>query len=434
MLVFNEGVPRSGKSYDAVRSHILQALKKGRKVFARLNGLKHEAIAQYLQMRLADVQALLIHVPSEDVPRLHEMVEPGCLVVIDECHDFYVASAKALPTHVEKFFAEHGHYGMDIVLMSQFWKRLHVAVRARVERKTTFQKLTAVGMKGKYLATYYHTVAPDKFEKVGQKTESYDPAIFPLYDGYVPGVENTEVYEEGGVTVWRSVLPLFVVAAVLLVAGGWAYAHFFSTKAGTGKPATVTPVAPPKPAAGVAATGVPLAPKAPSTPVAPAKPKRPDMPAEASYIWDLSDKAKPRLVAMMGVDGGDFRAVVEWRADQSRVLERMTSEQIKAMGVMVQQRGYGLRLSWGEGKNEQVLIVTAWPVDEPNRYSQQQITNIRDAGPQVPGAGREPDVAASDVPGQTEKGWASGVGAPAYQPPGSMPWNSDPFGGGKGGR
>jgi zona occludens toxin len=95
MLVFNEGVPRSGKSYDAVRSHILQALKKGRKVFARLNGLKHEAIAQYLQMRLADVQALLIHVPSEDVPRLHEMVEPGCLVVIDECHDFYVASAKA---------------------------------------------------------------------------------------------------------------------------------------------------------------------------------------------------------------------------------------------------------------------------------------------------------------------------------------------------
>lgn len=434
MLVFNEGVPRSGKSYDAVRTHILPALRKGRRVLARLNGLKHDLIAEHLQMRLEDVQALLIHVPAEDVPRLHEMVEPGCLVIIDECHDFYVASVKALPTHVEKFFAEHGHYGMDIVLMSQFWKRLHVAVRARVERKTIFQKLTAVGMKGKYLATYYHTIAPDKFEKVGKKTESYDPAIFPLYDGYVPGVENTEVYEEGGVTVWRSVLPLFIVAALLLAGGGWAYAHFFLSKAGTAKPAGATPAAPPKPAMGVGATGVALPVKPPTSPAVPLKPKRPEMPPEAAYIWDLSDKAKPRLVAMMDMDGGDFRAVVEWRADQSRVLERLTAEQIKALGVMVDRRGYGLRLSWGLGKDQQVLVVTAWPVDEPNRYSQQQIKDIRDAGPELPGAAQG-GVSTADTPAPGgARAWTAGVGAQVYQPPGSMPWNADPFGGGKGGR
>lgn len=424
MLVFNEGVPRSGKSYDAVKNHILPALKKGRKVLARLNGLKHELIAKYLGMRLEDVEALLIHVPNEDVPRLHEMIEPGCLVVIDECHDFYVASVKALPTHVEKFFAEHGHYGMDIVLMSQFWKRLHVAVRARVERKTVFQKLTAVGMKGKYLATFYHTVSPDKFEKVGKKTEAYDPAIFPLYDGYVPGVENTEVYEEGGVTVWRSVIPLFIVAGLLLAGGGWAFMHFFGSKAGVSK---AQAVAPPKAVIGVPSTGVAL-PVKPTTPPVPPKPKRPDMPPEAAYIWSLSDQAKPRLVAMMDTDGGDFRAVVEWRADQSRVLERLTTEQIKALGVMVDRRGYGLRLSWGLGKDQQVMVVTAWPVDEPNRYSQQQISEIRDGGPQLSGAvqGSAP---AGDAPGQ--KGWVSGVGTQAYQPPGSMPWNSDPFGAGK---
>ncbi|RNK90483.1 hypothetical protein C9400_18860, partial [Xanthomonas vasicola pv. vasculorum] len=34
MLVFNEGVPRAGKSYDAVKHHILPAIKKGRRVFA----------------------------------------------------------------------------------------------------------------------------------------------------------------------------------------------------------------------------------------------------------------------------------------------------------------------------------------------------------------------------------------------------------------
>ncbi|RWA38908.1 hypothetical protein C5H14_11335 [Xylella fastidiosa] len=40
MLVFNEGVPRSGKSYDAVKHHILPALREGRRVYARLNGLR----------------------------------------------------------------------------------------------------------------------------------------------------------------------------------------------------------------------------------------------------------------------------------------------------------------------------------------------------------------------------------------------------------
>lgn len=425
MLVFNEGLPGGGKTYDAVKEHVLPALKKGRKVFARINGLKHDLIAEHLELPVDEVRRLLVHVPNEDVLRLHEIAENDSLVLVDECHDFYVASIKPLAPQVEKFFAEHRHAGMDIVLISQWYKRLHAAVRARVERKTIFQKLTAVGMKGKYLATFYHTVAPDKFEKVGKKTKSYDPAIFPLYDGVKPGTENTEVYEEGSMTVWSSVAPWFVLAAVLLIGGGWSYAHFFTGKVGAPKAAMPTSAKP----AGVAATGVPLPAKVPAVP-APSKPKRPEMPPEAGYIWSLSDQAKPRLAAVVDMGNGEFQGVVEWRADQSRVLDRLTVEQIKALGVMVERRGYGLRLSWGLGKDEQVMVVTAWPVDEPNRYSQQQISDIRDAGPAVHGA-LDGSSIASSPDGGTGRAWASGVGAPAYQPPGSMPWNSDPFGGGK---
>ncbi|WP_109126526.1 zonular occludens toxin domain-containing protein [Dyella sp. C11] len=427
MLAFNEGVPRSGKSYDAVLTHILPALKKGRKVFARLNGLKHDLIAAHLGLRVEDVEALLIHVPESDMPRIQQIAEPNSLVIIDECHDFYPAGFKALPKDVEKFFAEHGHYGMDILLISQWYKRLHTALRARVERKTVFQKLTAVGMKGKYLATFFHSVAPDKFEKVGKKTKTYDPAIFPLYNGYVPGTENTEVYEEGGMNVWASVTPWLIIAAVLFIGGGWAYSRYFVAKP---KPAAEAPkaaaVTQGKPA--VAATGVPIAGKAVAAVV---KPRRPDMPAEASYVWGLSDQAKPRLAAVVDLGDGKFDGVVEWRADQSRVVDRLTVTQVRALGVAVERKPYGIKLTWGVGKDQQTMIVTSWPVDDANRYSQQQIADIRSEGPKLTSSmgGDSPTASVSDAGGG--RAWTPGVGASSYQPPGAKSWNSDPWGGGK---
>ncbi|MGN5707303.1 zonular occludens toxin domain-containing protein, partial [Xanthomonas citri pv. mangiferaeindicae] len=70
MLVFNEGVPRAGKSYDAVKNHILPALKKGRRVFARLNGLRFDRIAKHLGIAESDVQSLLVLVDTKDVTKL----------------------------------------------------------------------------------------------------------------------------------------------------------------------------------------------------------------------------------------------------------------------------------------------------------------------------------------------------------------------------
>jgi hypothetical protein len=57
---------------------------------------------------------------------------------------------------------------------------------------------------------------------------------------------------------------------------------------------------------------------------------------------------------------GRFAGAVEWRASgQQRVLDSLTIDQIRALGVTVFHQPYGLRLSWGKGKKEQVVIVTA---------------------------------------------------------------------------
>ena len=375
--------------------------------------MRHDLIAGHLQLPLEDVQRLLVTISEDEIPTLYAGVDKDSLVIVDECHKYWPQAFKPLPTAVEDFFAEHRHHGLDILLLSQSFKRLHTALRVRVERKTVFQKLTAVGMKNKFLATFYHSTGPDKFEKVGKATKPYDPAVFPLYDGVQPGTENTEVYEEGGMTVWRTVLPWFVLAVVLAIGGGVGYAHFFTVKPKDPQ-AAANPVdaTAPRPTAAVAP---PVAQAPTASPPKVDKPKRPTMPPEASYIWDLSDKAKPRLAGVMDIGGGQFAGIVEWRADQSRVLERLTVEQIRALGVMVDRRGYGLRLSWGLGKDMQVIVVTAWPVDEQYRYSQQQIQDIRENSPPIPPAmGVQ---AAAQSLSQAPAGQGSGQGGAAHYAP-----------------
>src|SRR5690606_22619423 len=99
----------------------------------------------------------------------------------------------------------------------QFYKRVHTAIRYRIERKNTFQKMSALGKKGEslYRETAWQTVAPDKYEKVGGVTKTYDKDIYPLYHGIVGGTESDvqqDVYEGGRVTVWRKLLlPALVV-------------------------------------------------------------------------------------------------------------------------------------------------------------------------------------------------------------------------------
>lgn len=433
MLTFNEGVPRAGKSYDAVAFHILPALKKGRKVFARLDGLDHDAIAKHLKMDAEDVRSLLVQVTVEQVPELPKLVEPDCLVVIDECHKFYVQSMRPLPPGVEDFFAEHGHAGMDILLISQWYKRLHTALRARVERKNVFQKLSAVGMDKSYLVTYWHTTGPDKFEQVGKSRKKYDPAIYPLYHGFLPETGNTEVYSEGSITVWKTVLPWFALAGLMLVVGGFFYVKFFSSGGGATKP-VVAPVRAASSAA-VSPSSRPMpSPVQVGRPVEPAKPKRPEMPPEAAYVWGLQDQGRARLAGTAVMPDGQFSGVVEWRADQSRVIDSLTVAQLRALGVTVDRTGYGLRLTWGKGKELQTIVVTSWPIDEPNRYSQQQIADIRDNGP----------VIAQAMPGSVPIVGAGGMGggagslnhkdrptAAAYTPPEYHEWKADAFGGSK---
>lgn len=430
MLVFNEGLPRSGKSYDCVKNHILPALQAGRTVYARINGLQHEAIAQHLLMDIAKVRELLVIVSTAEVKTLFIARRDlqsadqewyiadelkNALFVVDEAHEFYVASREAINPAIEQFFALCGQNGMDGVLMSQWYRRLHSSVRARIERKNVFQKMTAVGMQGKFTLKQYHATEPDRFELVDTTVGTYDPKIFPLYSGYAPGATNTAVYTAGGVTVWRKLGKYALVMVPLVGVGVYCLVHFLSGGAPMVKQGSSTRIGPAvttthAPAASPALdhSAVSAAVSSPATHHAEFNTK--GMPPEVAYVFDMTSQARPRLAALAKTDAGDW-GVVEWRQDQGQVLERMTLVQLRDLGVVVQVHAYGLKLVWAK----QSIIVTPWPLDTPpidQQGDQQQLVQAPAQAPAGP----------SGQPEQGQAGtWKGRATAATYTPPELMP-------------
>lgn len=395
MLVFNEGVPRAGKSYDAVKNHILPNLKKRRRVFARLNGLSHERIAAHLSMPLDEVQDLLVLVDTKDVSKLfacEKDAETGqwcipdqfkdSLVVIDEVHEFYVSQRLPLPDAVENFWALLGQNGGDAVIMTQWINRVHQAVRARIERKNVFQKLTAVGLKSRYRVTFWHTTSPGKYEKVGGKTEKYDPAIYPLYHGYAVGAENTEVYDEGGTNVWRAMALRGIIFGTAGLIGAYFFVSFFFQDGKVGEGSAKVQAVPGSRAAGPTAAN-----PAPVMPMAPKAAPPPDpfagMTIEQRYVAELTNVNRIRLVFRASM--GDRQVgMVEWVDSSGNTADQLTFDQLIAMGYKVKIAAFGVTLSARTYES----VATAWPRQAPRREPEARLYRLdREGGGAEPASG-----------------------------------------------
>ena len=406
MLVFNEGVPRAGKSYDAVKSHILPALKKGRRVYARLNGLDFPKIAAYLKLPEERVRELLTHVNSGDVantfvatqdPETRAWGIPDALkdslVVIDEIHEFYTAGRGALPPAQEQFFALIGQNGGDVVIMTQSIKRLHAAIRARIERKNVFQKLTAVGKKAQYRVTYWVTTAPDKYEQVGGETKDYDPEIFPLYAGYAVGAENVEVYDGGGTNVWLQMLPRLIVFGILAIVGGGFLVWFFLGGGASGlvdedkqtiggaKPTGVYQVAQPSTGQGGVWQPETAAPAGPA-PEPEWQRKQREREAELAamtpgqrYVVDLATKGRVRLAARAQTAGREL-IVVEWLDTSGVALERLTGAALESLGIELTYTAAGVILVAGTD----AIVATGWPAPVVVREQDQRLYRLDKEG------------------------------------------------------
>ena len=381
-ILFYEGLPGAGKSYEAMVTQIIPFLLKGREVVTYIEGLEtHECrqrIAEASGLPLERVEELLFPLTREDMrPREVEETRRGKKVtvqidgawiektrdnafhVFDEAQNWWPNRLRASDA-LTQFVTEHRHRGIDILLMGQSLMDVLALWRRRVDQKFTFLKLTALGKDGRYRVTVFKGQGNDEFVKVTDKFGKYDPKYFGTYKSHVAEDTNTETYTDQRVNLLKSSAfrygALVVVGLVIWGAPtAWKFFH-------------------PKPAepAVKAAPGPQTAPQGAQTvSVAPTPPAVKKSPQEA-YFAGLSDKGRVRLAGLMdfkGVTGG----VVEWVAGDARVIERISFETLRGVGVNIIVSRDAVWLSLGNWRE----LATMWPVEASGRVSDNRQQTIR---------------------------------------------------------
>ncbi|WP_323912436.1 zonular occludens toxin domain-containing protein [Aeromonas veronii] len=203
MIFFHEGMPRSGKSYEAMVKHIITALAKGRAVDAYLYGLDHEKIAGLAGIDVERCKELLVELTTEQASECWKYVRDNALIVLDEAHKFWPSGRKRPPEEMCNLVAEHGHRGMDMLFMSQTFNSVHKVIQDRTNKKITFTKLDAVGMESKYNWTAYQGTLGTRgsnsfvsFSKMADGVGKYDPKYFGTYKSHVSEEIQTGNYQD----------------------------------------------------------------------------------------------------------------------------------------------------------------------------------------------------------------------------------------------
>ena len=344
MIIYHEGWPRAGKSYESTVEWILPALKKGRKVFARINGLNHEKFAELAELTLDECQALLIPITEEQVPTIYNHVENDSLVIIDELQNFFPSGRVKLSDEMTKFVTEHGHRGLDIVCMGQSLADCHNIWRRRVQRKIQFLKLDALGSDKKYKWTAYQGMMDAKgeitFTKINAGVKNYDPQYFGTYASHQPDTENKGNLKDARLNVWNSpIFKVYIPAAVLCAA--YAVYHLF----GFFQPAV------PEPKAEQVQTQPQqqqVAQNAPQQQTAPNQP--PPKPKDWDFVMDLNEKYQAQLTYMSAYNDFIYDALVVWTDDNNRVKDQLYYADLRELGYKVAAKSYGLLVTKGEHK------------------------------------------------------------------------------------
>jgi zona occludens toxin len=368
MIVFHEGLPRSGKSYEAMKERIVPALKERRAVVAYVEGIgsdeARQKIADLAGITLDECRQLLTALTREECARIEDHSVPNALYVLDEAQNFWPNGREKLNEKLTKFITEHGHEGQDLVLMGQDLRDVHSMWRRRCEMKFVFLKLSAIGAEGSYSVTVWRYVGKDKFEKATTTTRRYDKAFFGTYKSHVSDDRNKANYKDARASVFNTWffklgVPVCIVGAVWGGLNAWKFFH----------PAPVqSPVAQVKPQSAGAAVATAGAPAAP----APTVVKSDMRSVQERRFAELSGRSRIRLAGLIS-SAKRTSGFVEWVDGNTHVVERLTLDALRDLGVSIVISEGSVRLALGEWSE----LATAWPLEADGRVSDARLAAMR---------------------------------------------------------
>lgn len=386
-ILFYEGLPGAGKSYEAMVTRIIPALQKGREVVAYIEGLDFGRIAEAAELPEERVRELLFPLVREDMQPVEEpdgrrkkvkdgvwlaAVRDNALHVFDEAQNWWPHTMK--PTgELTQFVTEHRHRGIDVLLMGQAIPDVHALWRRRVDQRLVFLKLTGLGTSKRYSCTVYKGKGNDQYDKVTTKVAKYDEKYFGTYKSVVADDTNVDNLVDKRSTIWGGSMFTFWIPLALVAGcfGAWKAYSFF-------KPPVVekAPVVQAQPKQQQQQSSQ-QQPQSNAQPVrSEAAPKDERSPQE-KYFADLADKARIRLAGLV-VFNGNTQGLVEWVDGGNHVTERIDLMQLRDMGVSVLQVGQSVRLTLGAWQQ----IATMWPMDVPGRVPDGTQNALRPKEPQ----------------------------------------------------
>lgn len=386
MIIFHEGLPRSGKSYEAVVKHVLPALQNSRHVYARMDGLDDPSciakIAYLINKPYEHVDQYLHHMDDEQVMHVYDCVQDNSLVLLDELQNFWPVGKGALQGPISKFVTEHGHRGIDILCMGQDLRDCHALWKRRVDRKVVFMKLDVLGAAGKYKWVMYKAKSGERFEQVATGVQSYDKKYFGTYKSHVSEDTNTANYKDDRSVLWNSfgmrLGAVFVVLSVII--GGWYLKKQFDPQT-----TSLYKVPPKSDSSGHAVVSVPSVPSVPSAAnVVPAVYTQP-LPApppisstSKDYVQGLeASGGRVRLVTVMtGMDRPPY-VVIEFRDSSYRVTDRLDNFMLSDLGWSIEIKSMKMVRVYKKGYSD--MIVTAWPLEVIGEVSDRQNEAVRKA-------------------------------------------------------
>ena len=222
MIELYEGVPGSGKSYYAVAERLLPWVRAGRRLYVYVRGFHLDRLAAFTGIPLDELakQITLLWPEESNVLTLHQHVEPGSAVFIDEAQTIFRALQRVEPSLL-RWMETHRHYGVDVLMTCQDYRQMTASVTRLVEVTVKFRRLDRLGFRNRYQG--FIRGNPEEQEVIRTLTGKYEPTIYQYYASYAQaGVTE----ERKGVHVWTNPkvamgLIGIAVALALFVARPW---------------------------------------------------------------------------------------------------------------------------------------------------------------------------------------------------------------------
>lgn len=256
-----EGIPGSGKSYEAVVYHVLPMLQAGRKVITNLPLIVEmfaaidPAFLPLIELRrrpksvmgtwdadamddsgngsafkLFDDQGDQ-HKPAESVTVFghvwdyyttwkHSETGQGPVIIIDECH--LALPAVGTDKQVVEFFKLHRHFNVDVLLMTQSFRDINQPIARLMAMLIKCRKADILGKKNEYVRKVH---AGYRGAVISTEVRPYKAQFFPLYKSHTQGNSVSEAGAQDvsplSVKLRRYTWAFWIFTAIVIAAMYW---------------------------------------------------------------------------------------------------------------------------------------------------------------------------------------------------------------------